>query len=173
MFSLIQLKEEAMSELFKDLVIDSESPSGLRWADTARYQQAGKPAGTLQSNPRYWVVWVNKRLYRVHRVIMCLLHDLKYASCPVVDHIDGDGSNNSIGNLRLVTHAQNSANMKTPTSNTTGVKGVSYDKRRNKYRAYVTVHGKQHTAGRFDTLEEAAEAVKKLREELHGQYARQ
>lgn len=161
-----------MSELFKDLVIDSESPSGLRWSDSARYQQAGKPAGTLQKNPKYWVVWVNNRIYRVHRVIMCLLHDLEYAECPVVDHIDGDGSNNRVENLRLVSHSQNSANMKTPKSNTSGIKGVSYDRKRGKYRGYVTLHGKQYNAGRFDTLDEAAEAVAKLREELHGQYAR-
>ena len=35
-----------MSELFKDLVIDSESPSGLRWADTAR-RNRGKRVGAL------------------------------------------------------------------------------------------------------------------------------
>lgn len=161
-----------MSELFKDLVIDSGSPSGLRWANHARYQQANKPAGTLQKNPRYWVVWVNRKIYRAHKIIMCLLHNLEYSDCVVVDHIDGDGSNNATENLRFASRAQNAANMKTPKDNTSGVKGVSFDKKRRKFRGYVTLHGKQYNAGRYDTLECAAEAVKKLREELHGHYAR-
>ena len=48
--------------------------------------------------------------------------------------------------------------MKTPVTNTSGVKGVSYVKKRKKYRAYIYIRGKQKNLGEYKTLEEAAKA---------------
>lgn len=49
----------------------------------------------------------------------------------VVDHIDGDGLNNDITNLRVCTQRENMRNCK-------NVKGVSYDKERNRFKTSVT-----------------------------------
>lgn len=51
--------------------------------------------------------------------------------------------------------------MKTPVTNKTGVKGVSYMKNKGKYRACIQFKGKSIHLGVFDTIEEAAEARKK------------
>lgn len=51
-------------------------------------------------------------------------------------------------------------------NNTTGVKGVYFDKERGKYRAYIEINKKRHRLGRYNTLEEAAQARKRAEEEL-------
>lgn len=50
-------------------------------------------------------------------------------------------------------------------NNTTGVRGVSYRKDRNKYRAYIKFQKKNISLGNYDTLEEAAKARRKAEEE--------
>lgn len=71
-----------------------------------------------------------------------------------IDHINGIRSDNRIENLRLATHAQNIRNSKTRADNTSGVKGVSFDKSRGKWFAYV---GKKFL-GRFSSIDEAKNA---------------
>lgn len=43
-------------------------------------------------------------------------------------------------------------------NNTSGFRGVSYDKTRNKWRAYIKLQYKNKNLGRFDIFEEAAQA---------------
>ena len=76
--------------------------------------------------------------------------------------------------LRLVTNAQNQQNRRgAQSNNAAGVRGVFWDKRRQKYWARVRLNGKQHHAGYYDTLEEAEAAVIAKRSELftHDDYA--
>ena len=87
----------------------------------------------------------------------------------IIDHIDGDPGNNIWTNLRAATHAQNMQNRKTPSHNSSGVKGVRF--RRGKYRAYVT-NNRKSVSKTFDTLEEAAEWVQQMRKVMHGEFAR-
>lgn len=51
-------------------------------------------------------------------------------------------------------------------NNTSGVKGVSYDKARQKWAVEIKIEGVRHRLGRFDTLEEAT-AVRKAAEEKY------
>ena len=76
--------------------------------------------------------------------------------------------------LRLVTHAQNGQNRRGANRDSgTGVRGVSWHKPRQKYRARVMLNGKRYSAGYYDTLEEAEAAVIAKRRELftHDDYA--
>ena len=68
-----------------------------------------------------------------------------------VDHIDGDGTNNNVHNLRFVTHQQNMMNRK-PHENK--FKGIEKD--RQKFRARIFYDGKYYELGRHATAEEAA-----------------
>lgn len=69
--------------------------------------------------------------------------------------------------LRLVTNAQNGQNRRGAQSNsTTGVRGVSWEKRAQKFRAQVGLSGKRHHVGYFDTPEEAEAAVIAKRREM-------
>lgn len=58
-------------------------------------------------------------------------------------------------------------------SNTSGITGVSYDSKRNKYVAQIGFKCKNYRLGRFDTKEEAERAYKKAKEELHGKFLKE
>jgi hypothetical protein len=75
-----------------------------------------------------------------------------------VDHINGDGLDCRRSNLRACTSSQNKMNRPKDRDNRCGFKGVSYDKRRNKYRARLAIKKRQKWLGYFDTPEEAARA---------------
>lgn len=69
----------------------------------------------------------------------------------LVDHIDGNKLNNRKSNLRFCTPSQNLMNKGKPESNTSGYKGVSWDKVNKKWKAEIKVNGKSKTLGRFLT----------------------
>jgi len=88
-----------------------------------------------------------------------------------IDHKDQNPLNNQRKNLRAATNSQNQHNRGCNKNNTSGVKGVVFDKSRGKYRAQIMVEGKCHNLGRFDTVAEAAAVVQHKREELVGEFA--
>lgn len=56
-----------------------------------------------------------------------------------IDHIDGDGTNNRINNLRLATRSVNARNQHLHSSNTSGVCGVTWHQRSSKWQAQAGV----------------------------------
>jgi hypothetical protein len=73
-----------------------------------------------------------------------------------IDHIDGNGLNNQKSNLRACTHQQNQMNRALSKNNSSGFKGVSLYKGRNKWNSYIKVNYKKINLGYFKTKEEAA-----------------
>jgi len=108
----------------------------------------------------------------VHRLVA-----LHFISNPenkkYVDHIDGDKTNNKIENLRWATSRENAANARMPTTNTSGVKGVSWDKSRSKWMVRISINGKQTNLGYFSTIEEATEVRRKSAQEHYGEFCNQ
>lgn len=90
----------------------------------------------------------------------------------ILDHIDGDRTNNKWDNLREVTYSQNSMNSRFRKNNTSGYKGVSFDKKYQKYEAYIWKQNKKTNLGYFDSPEDAHAAYAKASEIIHGEYAR-
>ena len=76
----------------------------------------------------------------------------------VVDHIDHDPSNNRRSNLRLTTQRNNTINKVLVGTNTSGVAGVWFDKRRDKWSAEIKVNYKKVHLGRYDLFEDACYA---------------
>ena len=116
----------------------------------------------------YLVVRIDDVLHKVHRIVF-LMH--RGYLPDLIDHKDTNPLNNKIGNLREADKSKNSCNAKTPSTNTSGIKGVSWDSVRLKWRVYVTLHGKQYHLGRYKTREEAEEVVMEARVELHKEFA--
>jgi hypothetical protein len=88
-----------------------------------------------------------------------------------VDHKDGNGLNNQKSNLRICTMNGNMQNRKRYKNNTTGFKGVYFNKDRKKYRAQIRVDGKRICIGGFKTPIEAAQAYDSAAIKLHGEFA--
>ena len=124
--------------------------------------KVGYIAGTLKSHG-YLCVGINYNSYRAHRLIF-LMH--KGYLPKTIDHINGDKLDNRIENLRAATVGQNQHNRKTNANNTSGYKGVSWNKAQKKWVARITLERKNIHLGYFANVEEAAEVVRKAREEL-------
>ena len=77
-----------------------------------------------------------------------------------VDHINRNRLDNRKENLRFVTSTQNNINMGVCKINTSGYKGVNWDKRRQKWRARIKLHRKEIHLGYFETKEEAVNTRK-------------
>lgn len=80
-----------------------------------------------------------------------------------IDHKCGTNECCNPEHLRLATHKQNMENKGAGTNSTTGVRGVYWSKRQNKYGATITSHGKREHLGFFDVFEDAVR-VRKTRE---------
>lgn len=102
---------------------------------------------------------------RMHRLIMGDPSDL-------VDHIDGDGLNNRLSNLRVADKSKNACNSKMRDDNVSGARGVMWDKARSRWRAFITIDDKQRYLGRHHTFEEAVAAWERGSEKYHGEFAR-
>lgn len=107
---------------------------------------------------------VYKRNFLVHRLIWLYMT----GSWPQyqVDHIDGNPLNNKWENLRQATNGQNSLNRRLPKNNKTGIKGVTLNKKRNKY--FVTI-----SLGWYNTLEEAAAVRREAELRYYGNFRRE
>jgi len=83
-----------------------------------------------------------------------------------VDHINGNPCDNRKVNLRITTNQQNCENKHgTYSNNTSGYRGVSFDKQHKKYEAYYWKHYKKYNVGYFEDIEDAAAAVTLARRE--------
>ena len=89
-----------------------------------------------------------------------------------IDHKDQDPTNDRWKNLRLADQSQNNANAHVRSDNTSGLRGVNWRPDKQKWRAYVNLHGKQFFCGYFDTIEEAKAARDAKASLLHGEFAR-
>ena len=134
--------------------------------------RAGDKVGSVdcgKTGPQYRRIKVDGKKYRAHRIIF-LMH--RGYLPDEIDHIDGNGLNNDVENLRAATRSQNGSNRGTQTNNTSGFKGVSWHKTSNKWQAVIKFDGKQRHLGYFDTPDAAHEAYKAAAKRLHGEFAR-
>lgn len=90
----------------------------------------------------------------------------------LIDHKDLNGHNNTRGNLREGDKKGNAGNTGLRIDNSTGFKGVGWDKARNKWKAYITIGGKVCMLGRFNSKEEAALAYNEAAANHFGEFAR-
>jgi HNH endonuclease/AP2 domain len=85
----------------------------------------------------------------------------------VVDHINHNRLDNRRSNLRVCTQSFNLANQRIGKRNTSGYKGVTWDKDRKKWVAQTHKAGKHIFIGRYETLKEAIKAHKEAFSKIH------
>lgn len=115
------MKVPDLATLEEFLEYDENSPSGLRWKKKSINGRQGV-AGTLRDN-FYWLTGLSGRQYQ-NGILVLLLNGFYPKEGEVVDHLDGNPSNNLLTNLRFASRALNSRNRKLPSSNSTGVTGI-------------------------------------------------
>jgi len=87
----------------------------------------------------------------------------------LIDHINGNRSDNRLSNLREATCSQNAHNRRKVKKDTTSqYKGVT--KVKGRWRAYISLAGKVRHLGYYPTEEEAATAYDRAAKDLHGAY---
>lgn len=147
---------------------DSRCHGGVRtaaWAASAwNARHAGKEAFTALNEDGYRVGTILGVMVRAHRVAWAVYHG---AWPPEqIDHVNGDRGDNRLLNLRAVPNCLNHRNEGRPKNNTSGVTGVHWCKQTRRWRATIKVNYRNRCLGRFDTLEEAAEAREKAKAAL-------
>lgn len=164
-------REDITPELCRLLMSYDPDTGALTWTRRPRSMSAnnrahsvwnanwpGKPALNAPDRNGYRIGMVCGVMMKSHRVAW-MIH---YGEVPdVIDHIDGDGGNNRIANLRNVSRAANMRNQKRRSNNTSSVTGVWREG--NRWAVEIKHNGEKHWLGRYDTLGEAT-AVRKAAE---------
>jgi hypothetical protein len=157
-------------------ILDYEPATGVfRWRWRAdkppniNARDAGKIAGATQGDG-YRIIKIDDRSYRAHRLAW-LISTGAWPSAQI-DHISGDRLDNCLANLREATHGENMRNSRRCANNTSGFKGVSWDKRSGKWLAHIKIDRRSRHLGSFDTPEEAHAAYCEAANRLHGKFAR-
>jgi hypothetical protein len=152
-------------------------PRPLHHFSSADYQSrtnnrfAGTEAGNV-GNCGYRRVNFAGKFYLTHRLVW-FLHFGEWPS--MIDHLNGDRTDNRLSNLRVVSKHGNARNAKRPTSNTSGVVGVSYSARDGLWHAYIGVgSGRRKTIGHFRTFDDAVSARRSAEKLIgyHGNHGR-
>jgi hypothetical protein len=93
----------------------------------------------------------------VHQLVACSFiqnDDNK----PSVDHINNNKLDNNVTNLRWATYTENNRNTNLRIDNTTGIKGVHLNKKKEKYEAYIFIDKVKYHLGLFNNIQDAKEA---------------
>ena len=123
----------------------------------------GKIAGWVKTDEKrqtsYRELRFNGRTVKAHRLAWRIFYN-EWPS-GIIDHINGNGLDNRICNLRVVSSVDSARNKPRQRNNTSGVNGVNFYKPTGKWVAKISLNGFRKTIGYYSTLEEAAKAREK------------
>lgn len=127
-----------------------------QWNARFARKRAGWERRDKHARTSYRRIRIDGRNYLEHRIVW--LH--YYGQWPQgeIDHINGDGTDNRIANLREVDRSANMRNQRKRLDNTSGVNGVYWDTRSAKWHAHIRVNGRRFYLGLFENLEDATRA---------------
>lgn len=113
----------------------------------------GSPTGTINGNRGYLCTRIDGKKYLNHRLIFLYHHG--YMPENMIDHIDRNTLNNRIENLREINQQCNMRNARQHIDNTSGVKGICWHKKTNKWYAQIVINQKLKNFGYYPDFTEA------------------
>lgn len=136
-------------DYLKEILHYNPSTGAFVWTENKQWRQ--KKTGYMDKDG-YHIIMIDGRNYRAHRLAWLYV----YGEFPPhqTDHINHDRADNRISNLRSVTNQENQMNRRF-TGNSSGFRGVYWDKPREKWASKIKVNQKMINIGRFDSIEEA------------------
>jgi len=139
-------------------------------ADLARLTWRRSTHGHLQRHVRHGKGLRSNQ--DLARTIMERLLARPLTAADIVEHVDGDLLNNRRENLRLL--GKSALRQRDPLrhNNTSGYTGVSFDRKRQRWKAYISLQGKRKHLGRFPTPIQAACAYNEAALRSFGEHAR-
>jgi hypothetical protein len=145
---------ETIEELSYLIEVAPDSPTGARWAVNFKRHTKGSVLGYLTSCKKYWRQKINNKQYAVQNLIWVKLHD-SIPKDKTVDHIDNNGLNNNINNLRLANSLEQLQNRRSWSK--AKFRGVNKQKNYESYCAYCMYpkYGRVHL-GYYKYAEHAA-----------------
>jgi hypothetical protein len=163
-----------MAELTSDYVrsvLDYDQHSGVFVWKVRRGSRAkaGDIAGSVSAKG-YRYIRLDGKLRLEHR--LAWLVQAGTVPSEYIDHLNGDRDDNRFSNLRPASPSQNLANARIPKNNTSGLKGVSFDRSRGVWEANISAKGKKKRLGRFRDKESAHEAYRRAAVEQYSEFAR-
>ena len=152
-------------------VLDYNPETGLfHWkVRTATHVKVGDLAGSLDDKG-YVLIRIDTKIYRAHR--LAFLWVLGRWPEDQVDHINLARSDNRWGNLRESSCHENMCNRTKQINNTSGFKGVTFEKKTGAWKAGIGVEGRFINLGRFPTPESAHVAYVAAAKKYHRGFAR-
>jgi hypothetical protein len=151
-------------ERLKELLDYNPKTGVFTWKVRISRCEEGRQAGSRDKDG-YVIVRIARKDYKAHR--LAYFYMTKEWPSGIMDHINRIRSDNRWINLRTVTEPLNLVNKSDLKNNTSGVKGVHWEKGRRKWVARLSSKVKK----RFDTFEEAVRARKHWESEyMKGNY---
>ena len=115
---------------------------------------------------RYAATNHKRKHLRLHRILLNVPPKFH------TDHINGNPLDNRKFNLRICSQTENIRNKGFSKNNTSGYKGIFFNKSVGFFQSYITVNRKHKYLGRFISAIEAAIAYDKAAKQYFGEFAR-
>ena len=145
---------------------DPETGFVYRERSLSNSTKVGQRAGYVHPTKLYRYLCVDGGYYFEHRIIWLLVHG-QFPEAQI-DHINGDRQDNRICNLRELNNSENAQNKKRACKgSTSGILGVSWMTRANKWRAQIQINKRVTYLGIFGTKEAAQSAYMAAKKRLH------
>jgi hypothetical protein len=159
----------SLDTLRKFLSYDPATGIFTRRVGTSWNAPAGSVAGCVRGDGYVLINVMNESFFGHHLAWLYMTGEWPTL---FVDHRNTITSDNRWENLREASRTQNAANSGLPRHNTSGVKGVCWDRRRRKWMAKIKINQRCINIGRFESIEAATAAYTAKAKELFGDFVR-
>jgi hypothetical protein len=153
-----------------DEVLDYDPKTGIfRWKiRMSSRAMAGQIAGTIGCWG-YRIIQIDRQPFRAPHLAWWKYH--RIFPTHEIDHKDHNRANDKIDNLRPAESIDQRHNSLKPTTNTSGFKGVTWEKRRHAWVAQIVIRGRHVHLGQFKELVDAAKAYDVAAVQNFGEFA--